>query len=125
MPVVVAADVSVALTDSADTVRVNGRLTLFATVSNAGPSTATGVTLRMQLPSAYSVLAVQASQGSCSSGGCSLGSLASGAQAQVAVTVRPRWAGTFTSSATASAVQADPASGNNTAQHSTTVLRRW
>lgn len=121
----VAADVAVALTDSVDTVRVNGRMTLFATVTNAGPSTATGVTLRMQLPSSYSVLAVQTSQGSCGSGGCSLGSLASGAQAQVAVTVRPRWAGTFTSSATAAATQADPAAGNNTAQHSTTVLRRW
>src|SRR5207237_364232 len=99
-------------------------LTYGLVVHNAGPDTATGVSLSDPLPAGVTFVSAQASQGSC--GGtttvtCDLGTLAAGAEATVALVVTPTGAGPLTNTATVTAGRADPDSGNNQASALTTV----
>jgi uncharacterized protein len=95
------------------------------TARNAGPSTATNVTLTDEIPAGVTFLGAQASQGSCSGSTtitCNLGTLASGASAQVVIDVRADQAGTITNTASTRAAQADPSESDNRASATTTVL---
>jgi uncharacterized repeat protein (TIGR01451 family) len=123
-----AADISVTKTDSPDPAHVGQNLTYTITVTNGGPSTATGITLSDALPKNAGFGSARSSQGSCTLKPqkrlvtCSLGSLAGGASATVTIVVKPTSKGTITNTATARANQFDSNAADNTATAVTTVI---
>jgi hypothetical protein len=121
------ADLAVALADAPDPVTVRKPFVVTATVANRGTAAATAAQLGLTLPANTTLVKVVASQGSCSGTAtlaCALGTLASGAQATVAVTLRPKAAGTLTTTAGVSATEFDPDRSNNSASATTAVQRR-
>lgn len=120
-------DLAVTQTDSADPVLAGDPLSYTVTVVNNGPDDAPAVQLSDTLPSGLSVASVTPSQGTCTrvstSLSCPLGALANGASATVTIAGTPTVAGTFTStaSATAGGGAVDPATANNRAAQATTV----
>jgi uncharacterized repeat protein (TIGR01451 family) len=126
------ADLSVAMSDSPDPVRVRDQLTYTVTVWNDGPAAGTGVTLVDTLPDAAFVSATP-TQGACvhqrlsSSGGvltCELGALAAGSSATVTIVVSPSREGTITNTASVRANEPDADGADNSATETTTVLPR-
>src|SRR5206468_12691568 len=96
-------------------------------VSNAGPSTATGLSVSDAVPSQFTVTGVACATGTCSNTGnavsANLSSLAKNATWTITVhtTVKTTTAGgTYTNSATVSASN-DSTGGNNTANDPTNV----
>src|SRR5262249_44042247 len=86
------ADVAVTKVDAPDPVAAGQLLTYTLTVSNSGPSSATGVTLTDALPGNVAINVVTYSQGTCTGYGpitCSVATLASGASATITIQVRP------------------------------------
>jgi uncharacterized repeat protein (TIGR01451 family) len=124
--VVPTADLSIANTDSPDPVHVGQNLTYTIKVANAGPSSATGVTVTDTLPKGAGLASATASQGSCTqskqSVTCGLGTIPNGAAATVTIVVRPASRGTIVDTATVKGQQADPDTSNNSATATTTVL---
>ena len=86
-----AADLSLTKTDSPDPVLAGELLTYTLTVHNAGPRSATGVTLTDTLPAGVTFDSATPSQGSCSEASgtvtCALGTIANGADASVEIKV--------------------------------------
>jgi Domain of unknown function DUF11/PKD-like domain len=118
------ADLSLALTGSPASVAVNGALTWTATVTNGGPSTATGVTAQIKLPPGQTAGTITPSTGTCNGTttiNCSFGTLANGAGANVAITTTATVGGTMIAQGQTSATEADPNGTNNAVQSSVTV----
>jgi uncharacterized repeat protein (TIGR01451 family) len=106
-------DLSVTKADDVDPIFVNGSVTYTLIVVNAGPSTATGVTLVDTLPAGLSFGGGSTTQGSVSSSGnlitANVGTLASGASATVTlIATAGTTLGTVTNSATVSATKPKP-----------------
>jgi uncharacterized repeat protein (TIGR01451 family) len=91
------------------------------TITNTGNASATSVVLSDVLSSIVTFTAASASQGTCSYNSgtrtvtCSLGTIAAPGSATVQITVKPRSEGTLNNTATITAGQWDPATGNNSA----------
>ena len=123
--VILAADLSITKTDSADPVAVGGNLTYTVTMTNNGPSAATDVTLTDTLPGGVTFVSAMPSQGTCSGTAtvtCALGTISSGASATVAIVVTPTTAGTITNSASVTANETDPDTANNFTTQTTVAL---
>jgi uncharacterized repeat protein (TIGR01451 family) len=97
-------------------------------VSNAGPSTATGVRVVDTLPPGVALVSTTPTQGSCTAAGgtvdCSLGSLASGAAAQVQVVAHVPAAlegATLVNRASVSGEQPDPSPADDSSTTTTGV----
>ena len=120
-----AADLSVTTTDSPDPVAKGETLTHVVTVMNAGPSSATKVTLAVEFSGPVGSMVVTPSQGTCTTPkatfSCTLGVLMPGATATVTVQLSPKQVGILTNTSTATAVQHDPAPANNTFSEETRV----
>ena len=120
-----AADLAVTNTDSPDPVAVGTQLTYTVGVANAGPSSATGITLTDTLPAGVTFNSATPSQGSCSQASgtvtCSLGTLANTASATVSIKVTPQNVGTITNQANVTSLTGDPNGVNNGAPQQTTV----
>jgi len=110
------ADLSLSASASPEPVEVGSNLVYSITVSNAGPSAATGVVVSNQIPAG--VTFVSATGGATPSNEVlfvSLGALAQGATNLVQIIVQPTSPGQFTNVFQAFADQTDPNLTNNTA----------
>lgn len=122
-----AADLSVQQTDSPDPVPMGEEVTYAIRVSNAGPSTATGVTVLDELPEGVSSWSATASQGGgCTESGgllgCDLGTIAAGQTARASiVVVAPSNSGYLTNTVTVQANEADPSTFDNRSSINTDV----
>jgi uncharacterized repeat protein (TIGR01451 family) len=98
-----------------------GKLSYMITVANAGPSTATGVTVTDVLPSGETFSSASAGCTGTSTVTCTIATLPSGANATFTITVTAP-SGTYTNTATVSATSPiDPKLANNSASVTTVV----
>jgi len=110
------ADLAVTKTASPSPVGVGGNLTYTLTVTNNGPSMATGVTLTDAVPAGVTFVSATPSQGTCTvTVSCNLGTLANAAKATVTIIVKPTLADFITNTASVTATETDPNLANNTA----------
>jgi uncharacterized repeat protein (TIGR01451 family) len=119
------ADLSVTEPATANAVVGGDNLTYRATVLNAGPQDATGVTLKETLPASIHLVSAQPSQGTCSGTTtitCNLGAMADPSSATVDFTVKPTVAGNFTDGLHITATEPDLNSKNNSASTTITAV---
>ncbi|HZQ47205.1 MAG TPA: proprotein convertase P-domain-containing protein, partial [Verrucomicrobiae bacterium] len=118
-------DLAVGLTANPSPVLVGSLFNYTASVTNNGPSTASGVKVTNTLPANVTFISASSSQGTCSSIGnqviCTLGTLLQGSNATATIQVRALNVGTITATAVASGNQTDPVPVNNTVSVTTTV----
>jgi uncharacterized repeat protein (TIGR01451 family) len=91
-------------------------LTYTVTVTNNGPTAATGVTLNDTLAGGLTFVSATSTQGTCSGTGpisCAIGSLAGGASAMVTVVASAAQSGSYANTASVTATQPDLNTGNN------------
>ncbi len=119
------ADLAVSVSSSTSSIQAAQPLTYFITVTNNGPSQATGVVLNNTLPQGATFISALSTQGTTSTSNgvvtASIGTLSFGQSATLTLVATPTITGTAVNTATASADQSDPDSQNNTATTSTTV----
>lgn len=109
------ADVGVRVTQNG-AATLGNNLTYLITVTNNGPTTATGVTLTDTLAAGLVLVSATPSQGSCSGTGpisCPLGTLAGGASATVTIVASAAAIGSYANTASVTATQPDLNTGNN------------
>jgi uncharacterized repeat protein (TIGR01451 family) len=121
-------DLAVTKTGTPNPVVAGQKETYTISVTNNGPSTATGVVAQdawsaaTEIKGGIAFKSVSTSQGTCTQSGagisCNLGTLASGASATVTLVLQPRSKGTLSDTATTTGNEYDP----NTANNSSTVL---
>ncbi|HEY3128912.1 MAG TPA: SBBP repeat-containing protein [Acidobacteriota bacterium] len=123
----VSADLSITKSSSPGSATIGTGLTYTISVSNAGPSTATGVTVTDTLPAGVTFVSASSAQGSCSQTGgtvtCNLGSLANAATVGVSIVVTPTTAGIISNTAVVRANESDPSTLNNSASVLTSVTQ--
>jgi serine protease len=123
--VVQSADLGIAITDSPDPATVGNNLTYTITVSNAGPTPATAVSVTDVLPGGVTFVSAAPSQGTCSGTTtvtCNLGTINNAAGATVTLIVRPTaTTAVLTNTASVASSTPDPALGNNSATTTTMV----
>ena len=116
------ADLAVSSSLSLNPVTVDSNLTCSLTVTNIGPSPATGVTVSNSLPAGASLVSVSA--GCTNIGGiliCNVGTLAAGAGVSLSYVVTPTALGPISATASVSANEADPITANNSTTADGTV----
>ncbi|MBV9179776.1 MAG: DUF11 domain-containing protein, partial [Acidobacteria bacterium] len=110
------ADVGISITGSSALFPTN--LSYTVTVTNNGPSGATGVVLTDTLPNGLTFVSSTATQGSCSGTApitCNLGTILSQANAVVTITATPSAPGSYTDSAVVKATTTDLNTSNDSA----------
>ncbi len=94
-------------------------VTYTLSVTNSGPSSASGILLTDTLPAGMSFGSAAPSQGTCSQSGgvltCTLGVLNAGSEARVTLVVTPTLSGNLTNGVLVSASEYDPVPANNSA----------
>jgi uncharacterized repeat protein (TIGR01451 family) len=120
-----ATDLAIGIVDIPDPVVLRSNLTYVISVTNRGPSSATGVVINDTLPAGVSVVSTNSSQGSISVSGstvtCVLGSMTNGGRATLTVVVTSTNSGTIFNTANVTGDQADPDPSNNSASAATVV----
>jgi len=102
---------------------VGENATWTATMTNAGPDTATGITFRgTPSPAATLVSATESRGNGCTGSTCAVGTLAAGASATVTLVYTPAQAGTLTVSGSVES-DFDTNTANNSASAATTVVQ--
>ncbi len=125
VPVGPSTDLAIGIADFPDPAVVSSNVTYVVSVTNLGPSQATGISVSQFLPVGVPVLSTNASLGTVSIANnalaWALGSLASGAKATLTIVVGSVTNGVLNTSATVSGDQPDPNTANNSASASTVV----
>jgi uncharacterized repeat protein (TIGR01451 family) len=119
-----AANLSITKAASPNPVTVGTSLTYTLTVTNGGPSSATGVTVNETLPTGMTFVSSSSSQGTCSGTStvsCSIGALGNGSSATVTIVVTPTQTGGISNTATVIANEVDPDTSNNSDTRVVTV----
>lgn len=121
------ADLAVGVTTTpVGTVALGNNLTYSVTLTNLGPSTATGVTLTNVLPAGVNYVSGSASQGVVTRSGslvtATLGNVAVNATVQLTIVVTPTAAGSLTNTVTAASTVSDSNAVNNVAVTTTTAV---
>jgi len=120
-----ASDLAVGLFDAPDPVLLGEPLTYTVSVTNNGPSIASGVTITNTFPISALIQSASSSQGNAVISGnlviLSVGSLTNGGRATGTIVVTPGAEGTLFATATAKANQVDPQIANNTVTNQTIV----
>ena len=120
------ADLSVTKTDSPDPAPLGGILTYTLTVTNNGPSDATGLIVTDTLPDTVEFVHTTPDAPTCSPFGgvvtCLLDRLASGSTTVVTIQVEPQKVGTIFNRVEVSGNELDPDPGNNTDIEPTEVV---
>ncbi len=120
-------DLAISLSASPTSVLVGATLTYTATITNNGPSQASGVLYQQTLPTGVTFVSAESSRqvSPCTQSGttvsCSLGPLNDNETATVLVKVTPQNTGTIDSSATVDSDTLDTTQSNNSASISTSV----
>ena len=122
-------DLTIAKSDAPDPAPPAGALVYTLTVTNAGPSNATGVVVTDTLPAGVTFVSSTPGAPTCTLGGstltCTLGALAGATSATVTInTTVAATAGIVVNSAAVAAAEPDPFPGNNTATASTAIGAR-
>ena len=123
--VVAETDLSITKSGSPDPIVAGSTLTYVVTVTNNGPSDATGVTIVDTLPPGVAFVSASADCSEVSGTvTCDVGSLPSGASASVTVqvTVDAGTTGSITNSASVAGSETDPVTSNNSATDTTAVV---
>jgi uncharacterized repeat protein (TIGR01451 family) len=116
------ADLSVSVSEAPNPVLVGSNLTYSVTITNKGPSTATGVVVTDVLPVGTSfVSASTGCQATNNTAVCNIGTLLSGASATATYVVTGTKVGAITNIASVVGVESDPYLTNNTATTVSTV----
>lgn len=120
-----ASDLAVTKTDSPDPVAVNGTLTYTISVTNAGPSAATGTDVTDSLPDGVPLISASSTQGACLEEPvtvtCNLGTIPPDGTVTVTLLAGTPTAGTITNTVQVTGNEPDPAPANNSAAESTVV----
>ncbi len=129
-PVSAEADLQVVKTGSSGIAVVDNPLRYMISVTNFGPSAATGVTLIDVLPPGVTFASATPTQGTgCGESGgtvtCGLGTLYPSGTAGVTLIVTPTVEGAITNEARVSSVDPDPDAANNTDEENTAVKSDW
>lgn len=118
-------DLSLVMLDAPLPVFLGGTVTYTLTVSNIGPTDATGVVVTNLLPPTVTLVSAMSSQGTCvPTGGaviCDLGTVPGGTNAMITIVVQPMAIGVITNVAAVSRSEPDVLLGNNTATAVTRV----
>ncbi len=128
-PIVASADLSLVKSASASEVKPGGALTYTLTVSDLGPSNATGVTIADTLPAGFQYSSASGDTSATLSGNTLtlvVGNLTAGATTVVTVngTVASSASGSITNTATVSGAQTDPNLANNTSSVTTQIAKQ-
>lgn len=119
------ADLAITKTVSRNPVMVGNNFGYELTVTNNGPSLATGITVTDVLPAGISFVSAATSQGSCANNSgtvtCNVGNLAIQASAAITLTVSATAAGSVTNTASVKASEPDSNAANNQASALVTV----
>ena len=121
---VVAADLSLTAKATTNPVTLPAAASDTFRVANLGPNSSTPVTFSDPLPAGTTLQSASASQGTCSGTStvtCALGTMASAANATVAVVLAPTQPGLLSNTATVTSATPDPTPGNNSATATTQV----
>lgn len=120
-------DLSITKTDVGDPTSPGNNIDYTLTVTNNGPSNATGVVVTDSLPAGVTFVSGTGSQGTVTNNNgvitATVGNLASGASATITVRVQVQsgTTGTISNQATVTGNEPDPVPGNNTGSTTTTV----
>ena len=109
----VQSNLSISKTISNATATIGDNITFTITASNAGPSTATGVSVTDVLPSGYTFVSATPSTGTWSSPNWDIGRLANGAFATLSIVARVNATGNYNNTATIIGTKNDPNQGDN------------
>jgi uncharacterized repeat protein (TIGR01451 family) len=119
------ADLGISMNDAPDPITAGSNLTYSITISNAGPGTASSVTVADVLPAGVTFVSSTPSQGSCTGTttlSCNLGNIANAGSATIALVVKPiNGNSALSNTATVTASTPDPVPGNNSATATTAV----
>jgi uncharacterized repeat protein (TIGR01451 family) len=121
------ADLTVTKTHVPELVSICNHITYTITVTNKGPSPATGVILSDKIPESFKIISTCSSQGHCTSHCdneviCQLGTIAKDDTSVIKITVKPCHTGTFTNTAIVTGNQEDLYLDNNVATDTITVV---
>jgi len=118
---VLSAVLNVSMTADRNPAPLNQNFNYNVTITNTGDASATNTVLTDVLPLGVTFTAASPSQGTCSYVSatrtltCNLGTIAAASNATVQITIKPLSEGTIDNTATVTATQWDPATGNNSA----------